>query len=239
MVEGLEGTQSMNQGLRVRGARDVFFTNTKGEKCYIRKSKQHHKLFFKLTGCNHGRQHFKYCTPRALHQAADLWCPFCMDDACQWQAAGKAPITSNELMFMLLLRWHGCSEHWCHQVRHDKWHGCFDFYNWRERVCVQVDGACHWHGMHTNSAATVRNRDFCCNHTAFNAGVGLVRVHESDLQHPHIVLAAIDVASTQQCVVFTSSYWSKAQMQVTELLQAVHTYCQVRYDAFGNLICNK
>lgn len=239
IVEGLKGTQSMNNALRLRGAGEASFTNTEGERCYIRKTEQHHKLFFKLVGCHRGWQHYKYCTPQALHKEADLWCPFCMYNVCDWQAAGKAPITNNELMFMGLMSVHGCSERWCHQVKDNIWHGCFDFYNWCENVFVQVDGACHWHGMHTNSAAAVRHRDFCCNQAAFNAIVGLVRVHESDLQQPHIVLAAIAVASTQQCVVFTSSYGSKAQIHVTQLLQAVHMYCQVRHDAFGNLICNK
>lgn len=239
MLEGLEGTQSMNNGWRLRGAGEAFLINKDGNNCYIRKTTQHHKLFFKLAGCHRGRQHYKYCTPQALHKETDLWCPFCMHDGCHWEAAGKAQIAGNERMFMRLMSVHGHSEHWCHQVRHNTWPGSFDFYNWFENVFVQVDGACHWHGMHTNSAAAVRDRDFCCNHAAFNAGLGLVRVHESDLQQPHIVLAAIAAASTQQCVVFTTSYCSKAQTHVAQLLQAVRMYCQVRYDALGNLICNK
>lgn len=200
----------MNKGLRLHGAGEATFVNNQGERCWVRKTEQHQKFFFKLTGCHRGQQHYKICTPRALHKPDDLWCPFCIYDSCQWQAAGKAPITSNELMFMQLLRDSGRSQHWCHQVRHETWHGSFDFYNWYENVFVQVDGACHWYGMHNNNATTVRNRDSCCNQAAYNAGVGLVRVHKNDLQQPHIVLAAIAVASTLQCVVFTNSYQTKA-----------------------------
>ena len=226
----------MNQGLRLHGARDPSFINAKGKRRYVRKSQQHHKFYFKLTGCSGGQQHYRHCTPVALQRPADLWCPFCMYDACDWQAAGKAPITSNERMFMQLLSDNGCSKHWCYQVRHDMWHGSFDFYNWYETVFVQVDGACHWYGMHTNNAAKVRERDSWCNRAACNAGVGLVRVHESDLQQPDIVLAAIAVASIEQCVVFTSSYGPKAEMLERKLLQAVRMYRKMRRDAFGNLI---
>ncbi len=229
----------MNNGLRLHGVGEVSFTNQEGERRYIRKTEQHHKLFFKLVNCHPGQQHYKYCTPQALRKESDLWCPFCIYDACGWKAAGKALIPHNELLFMWLLSVHGCSKHWCHQVRKNMWSGPFDFYNYCDKVFVQIDGACHWHGMSSSSAATVLIRDLCCNFSAFNASMGLVRVHESDLQQPQVVLAAIAVASAEHCVVFTSSYMSKAHMHVMQLLKAVHMYCLVRYDAFGNLICNK
>jgi hypothetical protein len=156
---------------------------------------------------------------------------------CRWAAAHKALIPENELVFMRLLLLHGCSEQWCHQVQHPMWHGAFDFYNWRDDVLVQVDGVCHWQGMHTSLQGTVAERDFACNLTAIYAGVGLVRVHESDLQEPAAVMAAIATAAAEWCVVFTSTYRLKACMQYTRLLQAVRLYCLVCYDAFGNTIC--
>ncbi len=155
----------------------------------------------------------------------------------QWKAAGKAPISNTELQFMLLLQAQGSSEQWCYQVRHDFWNGCCDFYNWCEDVFVQVDGQCHWRGMHTSSAEKVQDRDLRCNSSAFFKGVALVRVHEHDLQQPQVVMAAIAIAAAECCVVFTKSYNGNSCCQLTQLLQAVQMYCHVCYDAFGNIIC--
>lgn len=227
----------MNQGLQLPRVGEPFFLNTQGQRRYVRKTEQHYKLFFKLRGCASGLQHYRRCTPHSLQRPSDLWCPFCMYSVHTWQEAGKALITSNELRFMQLLRLQGGSDSWCHQARHDIWHGCFDFYNWRENVFVQVDGACHWRGMRNISATQVQHTDFLCNLTAFNARVGLLRVHEDDLQQPPVVFAAIAAAAVEQCVVFTSSFMTKAFMHVMHLLQAVHMYCLVRRDSHGNLIC--
>ena len=208
-----------------------------GERRYVRKSEQHYKLFFKLRGCCSGQQHYRHCTPRAITKESDLWCPFCMYCAWQWTAVGKALITRNELQLMSLLRACGYSEKWCHQVRHDIWCGCFDFWNWCENVYVQVDGVCHWRGMHTNSSDSMARRDLSCNFAAFHAHVGLVRVHESDLQQPQTIMAAMAAAATEQCVVFTSTYINDACTSYLKFIEAVHMYRQVCYDTLGNTIC--
>lgn len=237
LLEGLTGTQHMNPGLWVHARGEASFTNSGGERRYVRKTEQRYKLYFRLWGCRSGLQHYRICTPQSISKESDLWCPFCMYCKCGWAAADKALIPENELVFIRLLLMHGCSEHWCHQVRHYMWHGAFDFWNWRDNVFVQVDGVCHWQGMHTSLQSRVAERDFACNLTAVQAGVGLVRVHETDLQEPVAVMAAIATAAAERCVVFTSTYRLKACMQYTWLLQAVQLYCLVRYDAFGNTIC--
>ena len=237
--EGLTGTQHMNIGLQVHATGVAFVTDADGARRYVRKTEQHYRLFFKLKGCCGGQQHYKHCTPQAVGKASGLWCPFCMYCAWQWAAAGKALINRHELEFMRLLRAHGCSDKWCHQARHDMWGGCFDFYNWYENVYVQVDGACHWNGMSANITSMVQDRDFRCNYTAFQSHVALVRVHESDVQQPQVVFAAIAIAAAEPCVVFTHSYRVKACPQWLNFIQAVHMYCHVRYDAFGNTICKR
>jgi len=196
-------------------------------------------LYFKLKGCCRGVQHYRFCTPHAVRQDSDLWCPFCMYDECAWTASRKALMASNELDFMQLIAACGQSEQWCHQVRLGFWKGCIDFYNWQDKVCVQIDGACHWHGISSCSAELVRKRDWTCNLSAWQAGVGLVRVHEDDLQQHQIVLAAVATAAAGSCVVFTASYVSKQWGHVSQLHQAVQLYCQVCLDAYGNAYFRK
>jgi hypothetical protein len=91
------------------------------------------------------QQHYKRCTPHALDAAADLLCPFCVYGSCEWTAADKSSIVGNELAFMSLLsllsQW-GLSSSWCHQLGHEWWSACIDFYNWKRvfRWMVTVIG---------------------------------------------------------------------------------------------------
>ena len=149
----------MNPGIHVSPYGAVDVTMAGGGRHRLTKHDRSIKLYFKLKGCCRGEQHYKHCTPEALKRESDMWCCFCMYNIGQWKAASKAPISNTELQFMLLLQAQGSSEQWCYQVRHDFWNGCCDFYNWCEDVYVQVDGQCHWRGMHTSSAEKVQDRD--------------------------------------------------------------------------------
>lgn len=229
----------MNPGLSLSKRATATTITDDGEVIALGRSQQQHKLFFKLTGCCSHQQHYRYCTPQAVTSISDLCCPFCMYDIDMWAAAGKALITSHELDFMKLLHAGQQSEGWCHQVRLKFWRGCIDFYNWRERVCVQVDGTCHWFGMMNSDKEQVRRRDLSCNLLAWEAGVGLVRVHQDDLHQPQVVLAAIANAAVECCIVFTASYGLNGSLQMQDFCKAVQMYCHLRYDAFGNTCLTK
>lgn len=239
LCDALSGTQALNRGLSISKSATATITTDDGEVIALGKSEQQHKLFFKLKGCCSQQVHYRYCTPQAVTSISDLWCPFCMYDIDMWAAAGKALITSNELEFMQLLQAYQHSKQWCHQVRLKFWKGCIDFYNWMDRVCVQVDGACHWFGMMSSDKEQVRSRDLSCNIEAWRAGVGLVRVHQNDLQQPQVVLAAIEYAAMECCIVFTTSYGLNGCLQIQEMYEAVQLYCQLQYDAFGNTCLTK
>lgn len=237
--EALSGTQALNTGLALYKSATATITKDDGEVIALRRSEQQHRLFFKLKGCCSQQQHYRYCTPQVVRSISDLWCPFCMYDSDMWAAAGKTLITSNELEFMHLL--HTChhSDRWCHQVRLKFWKGCIDFYNWVDRVCVQIDGSCHWSGMMSSDKEQVRSRDLSCNLNAWEEGVGLVRVHQHDLQQPQVVLAAIENAAMECCIVFTANYGLNGSLQLQDMCEAVQAYCQLRYDAFGNTCLTK
>jgi hypothetical protein len=150
-----------------------------------------------------------------------------------WQVCS---IVDNELGFMSLLRQWGVSSSWCHQVRHDWWPACIDFYNWQRGVYVQVDGACHWHGMRTASRAQVMSNDLRCNIRAFAARAALVRAHEFDLQEADALLAAIETAIADKAVVFTPGYRRIGWQHVILLQQHLQYCCRVYTDAFGNTV---
>lgn len=153
-----------------------------------------------------------------------------------WLAAGKGSIVANELLFMQLLIVLGSSGHWCHQARPWWWGACIDFYNWQLKVYIQVDGHSHWYGAYNVSHAEVMARDLHCNVSAFLAGTGLVRVHESDVHQPDVVMAAIATAATECAVVFTTGYKHIGWNHVILLQHVLHPCCIMRTDAFGNTV---
>jgi hypothetical protein len=235
LVQGLQGTQQLNPGLKMPYNRPVTYTDAEGSTVHLTASEERTRFFFKYTGCG-SQQHYKHCTPHALQATADLLCPFCMCGSYEWAAAHKSSIVGNELAFMSLLLLRGGSSSWCHQVRHDWWSACIDFYNWQQGVYVQVDGHCHWHGMHSVSHAEVLARDLRCNSSAFWAGAAMVRAHEDDLQQPDIVLAAIETAIAENAVVFTAGYQSIGWDHVILLQQQLQYCCCCHTDAWGNIV---
>jgi hypothetical protein len=235
MVQSLKGTQQLNPGLKMPYNRPVTYINAAGQSVELVASEERAWLLFKHTGCGE-QQHHKHCTPHALGDAADLLCPFCMYGSCEWEAAGKGSIVGNELSFMSLLMHWGTSSSWCHQVRHDWWPACIDFYNWQQGVYVQVDGASHWYGMRNASQAEVVARDLGCNSSAFWAGAAMVRAHEYDLQQPDALLAAIETAAADNAVVFTAGYRAIGWQHVILLQQQLQYCCSVYTDAYGNTV---
>lgn len=235
IVQGLKGTQQLNPGLKMPHNRPVTYRDAAGQAVQLVASEEKARFLFKHTGCGR-QQHYKHCTPHAIQGEADLFCPFCMYGSCEWAAAGKSNIVANELDFMSLLQLWGSSSSWCCRVRHEWWPACIDFFNWKQGVYVQVDGHCHWYGMHTVSHAEVLARDLGCNSSAFWAGAAIVRLHENDLQQPDIVLAAIETAAVENAVVFTAGYNKIGWDRVILLQQHLQYCCCMRADAWGNIV---
>jgi hypothetical protein len=238
MVAALRGTQAVNIGLKMPYNRPITFIDSDGNTTRFTASEEQTRFLFKMIGCGE-EQHYKHCTPHALQCETDLWCPFCKYNCDGWVAAGKGSIVVNELLFMQLLLLLGVSSQWCHQVRHWWWGACIDFFDWQLGVYVQVDGHSHWYGVHSVSHAEVMARDLRCNMRALWAGVGLARVHESDLQQPDVVMAAIAIAATECAVVFTAGYKQIGWGHVILLQQVLYPYCSARTDAYGNTVIAK
>lgn len=207
--ESLRRAATMNPGMQVDDKNAARVVAPDGTVINITNSLTGLQLFWGLTGCLRGRQHFRCCTPHALAQPADLFCPFCLYGGLAWIAAGKPQLPMSELQLMAMLRAVGLDELACPQVTMPFWHGAIDFMLTSKRVVLQADGDSHSRGIYSDNPAKKlsTNLSFCV--AAVGQGVSAVRMHESDLTketHPAFLLAAIAEASKQTCTVLSPGY---------------------------------
>lgn len=219
--------------MRMRYRQLVKFTNAEGRVVELWKSEEKRQFLFKTMGCTGGLQHFKCCTPHALHDDKLLLCVFCCYNTAEWVEAGRGVLPVDEAWFAALLKQQGVSVFWCHQVTCRGWHGRFDYYNWKLKVLVQSDGPHHFVG---SKISAVSQQDCECNVMAFQHGWALVRVHVVDLSQPQVVMAAIATAAQYRAVVFTASYWGLGFWHVQNLKHALQHAHAPACCPYGNLI---
>jgi hypothetical protein len=202
------------------------------------------QLYWTLTGCTPGRRHYRLCTSKTLQQPEHLWCPFCKFSEQLWQEKHLRVPPACELAFMQLLTAHGRDSEFCCQVQPLFWPAPCDFYNWLHGFWVQIDGRCHWVGMHQQSSSVVLLRDLEQNWAALRGGGCVVRVHGVDVSKADCVLAAMAVAEGGSCIVLTPSYMHAYVRLGACLLPYVHAVmwgvpnCRRHTDACGNsIIC--
>ena len=197
---------------------------------------------FKLIGCMRGRYHYRMCTSKTVQDPSDLWCPFCMYSEQLWQQARKRIIPACELAFMRLLMAWGIDTNFACQVVPRFWKAPMDFFNMVDRYYVQIDGRCHWVGIHQLSSTMIIARDMLQNVAAAGARACVVRVHMADISSAACIGAALQAAVTGGCFVLTPAYATTLVQHgpllityVQLLLQLVpNCYCVT--DSYGNSI---
>lgn len=177
---------------------------------YISNSLQGHKLFWGLTGCLPGQQHFRFCTAHALKGPQSLQCMQCW---C-WQHFGGhidlRNMPKGERLLMLALLAMGMSSGVCRQVAVWWWHGRIDFYDTASNTYIQSDGTCHDRGIHSYSREEVLDLDleFCV--AAYNKilpqGQSVVRVRACEKSLHMCLATAMDVAAVGGCIVLSPSF---------------------------------
>jgi hypothetical protein len=137
--QALQGTASLNRGLDVDQLHVPVLTLECGTHVNITNSKGLHKLFWKCSGCDHDRQHYRLCTAKTLKSPEDLGCPFCPVRPCgQLVLPAGITVCSSEGSFMQLLWAFGVDGEYCHQVVPPFWKWPVDFYNYVAGLWVLV-----------------------------------------------------------------------------------------------------
>lgn len=244
MTAALKGTEQLNPGLQFVRGRAVMNNERTGTQQAIASSMRKRQMFWRMKQVSGGRcQHVKYCTARTLQHEASLWCVFCSYDEAAWKSARRAVPSHAELNFIVkFLVAHGLDQQYCHQVTTPFWRWPIDFWNYKHNFFIQVDGLCHWHGMHAVKKEVVQQRDFSFITAAYQAGARLVRVHHTDISNSMAVLAALYAATNGCCIVLSPSY---AEAYTTHngikhnYVMAVHATLQhlcARLDCHSNIL---
>ena len=139
----------------------------------------------------------------------------------------------------------GCDVQYYRQVVPEWWRWPVDFWNYELDIFIQIDGHCHWYGMHRCTSRQVQQRDmkFHCEAYVHNARV--LRVHTADICKSVQVQAAIAAAVVGYKIVLSPSYgsqcmnlWGSGLKYVAVAQQQLPQCCNVQ-DVHGNtLICS-
>lgn len=191
---------------------------------FICNSTEQVQVMVKCEGCCYGRRHYRKCTPKALGKKEALSCKFCMVVAQLPVPPGLALPYPTEQRFMAVVWSLGIDEQFCYHVVPPFWHKCMDFFNYTAGYYVQVDGSCHWTGMHQHSCVEVLTADFEQARSAASKGGTVVRLHEADLQYSEVVATTLANAQGFVGVVLSPSYahqqvpWQGQSMPYTQAL---------------------
>lgn len=199
-----------------------------------------YQLVWKLIGCPRQQCHYRVCASKTLQHPSDLWCPFCNYNEQQWRQAGKRVLPCAELAFIDMLRAVHIDTTFSCQTTAAFWPAPLDFCNMRQGYFVQIDGRCHWAGMHKLSSSEVIARDMRQNLAAIQADACVVRVHECDLSNVECVAAAMHAAGLGCCIVLTPAYAAAmvkhgpSLLSYVQLLLLLSPNCCVDLDLYGN-----
>jgi hypothetical protein len=201
-----------------------------------------YKLCFRLSGCPKDRRHFRVCTSQSVQHPSDLWCPFCIYSEQQWEQAGKRLLPACERDFMQFLWARNTDTCFASQVVPEFWQAPLDFYNMQQGYFVQIDGRCHWVGMHQSSSREVIKRDMPQARAAVAAGVSVVRVHMHDIYNYDAVDASLEAATKGYNIVLTPTYantcvcWNGQQLLYMDVLLLFLCNCRYNTDCYGNTL---
>lgn len=234
--------ETTGQGFRVRllGSNGPELVFTDGTVVVVSHNLGVHQLVWRLTGCCRGQYHYRVCTSKTIQYASDLWCPFCKYDEDAWRQEGKRLPPVCELTFMELLRACNIDTDFSCQVVPPFWHAPMDFCHLHLGYFVQIDGRCHWVGIHQLTAAMIIERDMQQNMAVIQAGACMVPVHEHDLSNGACVAAALDAATLGCCIVLTSAYTTTlvssgpCVLPYLQLLLLLCPNCCYDTDAYGD-----
>ena len=244
MSSALKGTEHLNPELQFIGGKAVLINKCTDTQQQVTAAMRGRRLFWRMSRVDGSKcQHVKYCTARSLQHQSSLWCVFCSYDHEAWRAARRATLPHAELQFIVnFLVPYGLDHQCCHQVTSHFWKWPIDFMNFMHNYYIQIDGHCHWHGMHGVTKDVVQERDFAFINAVHQVEATLVRVHHADVNNSTALLAALDAAMAGCCLVLSPSYadaiTSCNAIQTSYVMAVQHMLQGVRVagDCHGNTL---
>jgi hypothetical protein len=176
---------------------------------YIYNNTEGVRVAAKCEGCSPGRRHYRIATPKALSKKNALYCRMCPPEERTQKPVGVSMPYPSEQSFIAVLRWLGVDEMFVYHVVPEWWGHSMDFYNLEHQYFVQIDGSCHWKGMHNNKCEEVLKLDFSQAYTAIEYGATLVRIHEGDVSNGGVVARTLAAAQGFVGVVLSPCYASQ------------------------------
>jgi hypothetical protein len=206
----LSAAQELNWDVQWDAERHPYVSLGTDKPRYISRGMRKQQLYWGLTGCLPGVQHFKQCEPRAVATAESLCCKLC---ACVMaDPAGtdqQVLCASEQVLACMLYKLDACSN-MCAQVAVNWWHGRVDFMHAQHNMLIQADGSCHDTGAYDSSAEQLVKRDaaFCAAAYAryLPAGGSVLRVRTCEIDLHQSLPTGFSLATASSVIVLSPSY---------------------------------
>jgi very-short-patch-repair endonuclease len=204
--------QELNWDVQQDAAGHLYVTLGDGKPRYISNGVRRQKLYWRLTGCLPGVQHFKLCEPRAAATAESLRCKQCACVMAESAGTHQQVLCASEQQLACMLHELNIGSNMCAQVAVDWWHGRVDFMHVQHSMLIQADGSCHDTGAYDRSAEQLVKRDagFCAaayaRYLPTGGSVLRVRTCKSDLHDS--LQSGFNLAAAGRVIVLSPTYSS-------------------------------
>jgi hypothetical protein len=209
-ITSLLTAQELNWDMQVDAEGHPYINLGKDIPRYITPGMRGRQLYWGLTGCLLGVQHFKLCEPRAAATVESLRCKQC---ACVMaEVAGtdqQVLCASDQQLACMLHRLNVCSN-MCVQVAVNWWHGRVDFLHAQHSMLTQAGGSCHDTCAYDSSAEQLVKCDagFCAAAYAryLPTGGSVLRVRTCEMDSHETLLTGFNFAVAGRVIVLSPTY---------------------------------
>jgi hypothetical protein len=211
-ITALLTAQELNWDVQQDAAGRLYVRLGEGTPRYISNGMRGQKLYWRLTGCLSGAQHFKLCEPRAAATVESLRCKQCACVMADSAGTHQQVLCASEQQLACMLHELNICSNMCVQVAVDWWHGRVDFLHAQHSMLTQAGGSCHDTCAYDSSAEQLVKCDagFCAaayaRYLPTGGNVLRVRTCESDLHES--LLTGFNLAVAGRVIVLSPTYSS-------------------------------
>jgi very-short-patch-repair endonuclease len=209
-ITALLTAQELNWDVQQDAAGQLYVRLGEGKPRYISNGMRRQKLYWRLTGCLPGVQHFELCEPRAAATVESLRYKQCACVMAESAGTHQQVLCASEQQLARMLHKLNIGSNMCAQVAVDWWHGRVDFLHAQHSMLIQADGSCHDTGAYDSSVEQLVKRDagFCAaayaRYLPTGGSVLRVRTCESDLHES--LLTGFNLARAGRVIALSPTY---------------------------------